>query len=152
LNQTSNEFLVYALLLPILIAAILGGILLYAAGLQKIAADTLDEIRTGLESQEPVDKKVAIKDIPDLELLYILLQIFGWVFFLVGFALIVTPFLKAAPFQWWQCPPKNLVLFAFAGSFVLVGAGWGTYCFACRYDKKAKEQRSKKSVAKQLPN
>ncbi len=51
LNQTSNEYLAYALLLPILIAAILGGIFHHAAVLQKDAAETIENIRTALNNE-----------------------------------------------------------------------------------------------------
>jgi hypothetical protein len=141
LNKTTSEYLVYALLLPILIASILGGVFIYAAGLQKKAADTIEDIRRELRSEKSDDKRVAIKEIPDLELLYILLRIFGWVFITNGVALVVTPFLKAAPFPMWEWPPTYLIVFAVAGSAVIACAGFGTYYFACRHDKEAKERR-----------
>ncbi|HEX7314353.1 MAG TPA: hypothetical protein VF297_10545 [Pyrinomonadaceae bacterium] len=141
LNKTTNEYLVYALLLPILIASILGGIFIYAAGLQKKAADTIEDIRRELRNEKSDEKRATIKEIPDLELLYILLLIFGWVFIFIGVALIVTPFLKAAPFPMWECPPTYLIVFAVAGTAVLAIAGYGTYYFARKHDKEAKERR-----------
>ncbi len=150
LNQTPNVYLAYALLLPILIAAVLGGIFLYAADTQKRAADTIEILRDELNIKRALeDKEQVIQEIPDLELLYILLKIFGWIFFFVGLALIVTPFLKAAPFQWGQCP-TNLIVFALIGNVVLIGGGRGSYCFACKHDKEAKELRSKVKEAKEL--
>lgn len=44
LNRTNDRYLVYAFLLPILIAAILGSVFRYAAGLQRVAADTIEEM------------------------------------------------------------------------------------------------------------
>lgn len=144
LNRTTNEYLVYALLLPILIAAILGSIFHYAAGLQKEAAETIEDIRHELRSEESDDKRVVIKDIPDLELLYILLQIFGWVFLLIGAALILTPFLKAAPFPMWRLPPLYLIIFALVGAGVLLGARYGTRSFARKHHEVVERQREER--------
>lgn len=141
LNKTTNEYLVYALLLPILIAGILGGVFIYAADLQKKAADTIEDIRREMRNEISDEKKVTIKEIPHLELLYILLLIFGRVFIIIGVALIITPFLKAAPFPMWERPPTYLIVFSIAGAIVLACAGCGTYCFARKHDKEAKERR-----------
>ncbi len=140
LNQTSSEYLAYALLLPILIAAVLGGIFHHAAVLQKDAAETIEKIRTALNDNKQIGSvKLNIEQIPDLDLLYILLKIFGWIFFLVGLALIVTPFLKAAPFHWGQSP-INLILFAVMGCLTLLFGGFGSYCFACKYHEENKKK------------
>jgi hypothetical protein len=129
LNKATNEYLVFALLLPILIATILGSVFVYAAGLQRDAAIIIEEIRGELNKEKSKGKRIKIKEIPDLNLLYILLWIFGRVFFLVGIALIVTPFLNVAPFPWWSFPPYLLV-FSGLGSLVLVVGGLWTRSFA----------------------
>jgi MFS family permease len=141
LNRTSNEHLVYALLLPILIAAVLGGIFHHAAVLQKDAAETIEEIRTALNNDWK--EGLGIKEIPDLDLLYILLRIFGWIFFLVGLAIIATPSLKAYPFQSGQYP-ANLILFTAIGCLILVVGGGGSYWLAYKHHKKAKNLRKAK--------
>ena len=143
LNRTTNEYLVFALLLPILIAGVLGSIFIYAAKLQREAAKIIVDMMEELSREPSEDKKLNIKEIPDLGLLYILLHIFGLIFFLIGVALIVTPFLKAAPFPICQ-PPTHLVLFAFAGASVLIVAGYWTSSFARKHDEKIKDERNAK--------
>ena len=143
LNKATNEYLVYALLLPILIAGILGGIFIYAADLQRKAADIIEDLRRELRNEGSDEKRVIIKDMPDLELLYILLTIFGRVFFLIGLALVVTPFLNVAPFPWWEWPPKYLTIFMFLGLGTLIGARCGTYSFAWKRHKAAKRKRGR---------
>ena len=147
LNRTAYEYLVFALLLPILIAAVLGGIFLHAANLQREAAGIIVNMMDELRAEPLEAKRLDIKDIPDLGLLYILLRIFGWIFFLIGVALLVTPFLKAAPFPIFQ-PPGHLVFFALAGVIVLIVAGYWTYSFARKHDEKIKNERNAKKRQK----
>jgi len=135
--QPPNNHLEYFLLLPILIGAVLGGIFLYAARLQKRAADTIETIRGEL-----IKKKIDIREIPDLDLLYILLRIFGWIFFLVGLGLIAVPFLKVAAF------PRHLIIFAGIAVLVLITGGRLTYSIAHKLDRKLKRQRTVNNAKK----
>jgi hypothetical protein len=141
LNKATNEYLVFALLLPILIATILGSVFVYAAELQLDAAIIIEEIRGELNKEKSKSKRIKIKKIPDLNLLYILLWIFGRVFFLVGIALIVTPFLNVAPFPWGSLPPLYLIIFLGLGSVVLLVGGRWTLSFARTYGRAMVEQR-----------
>lgn len=136
-NQKDANYLEYFLLLPIFMGAVLGGIFIYAAKLQKGAADIIETIKGELE--------LDIKDIPDIDLLYILLRMFGWIFFVVGAGLIAVPFLKASVLPFVS--PLHLTLFAAIALLVLIGAGWWSYSFACRLDAKLKEQR-KSAIAR----
>jgi hypothetical protein len=138
LKEENKPYLVYVLLMPILIAGVLGSIFLYAASLQEKAARSIEHLIKEFREVENVN----IKAIPDLELLYILLKIFGWIFFAVGLALIAAAFLKEAPFQMWKIP-NSLLLFGIFGILVLVFAGRITYSFAFYQDEKAERQREK---------
>lgn len=134
LKETENTHLEYFLLLPIFMGAVLGGIFIYAARLQKRAANTIETIRRELS--------LDIKEIPDIDLLYILLRMFGWIFFIVGVALIAVPFLKASAF------PLHLKIFAAIAFLVLIGAGRWAYSFARGLDIKLKRQRIHDSIDK----
>ncbi|CAN5124833.1 hypothetical protein BH20ACI1_BH20ACI1_27490 [soil metagenome] len=81
-------FLEFLLLLPILIGAVLAGIFLHAAQLQKKASVIIEEIR-----KDSSKKGHEIAKLPDINLLYLLLRIFGCIFFLVVISLIFLPHL-----------------------------------------------------------
>jgi hypothetical protein len=122
LNKPSdNNPLEYFLLLPILIGAVLAGIFIYAAALQKEASIIIEKIRN--ESDE---KGLRIAELPDINLLYLLLLIFGGIFFLVAVSLIVVPHIAVS---------KDLTYFTGAGVIVLTG-GPLTYFFIKKMDKK----------------
>jgi len=88
-EQPANH-LKYFLLLPILIGAGLGGIFNYAARLQKDASIKINNIKTELVFKHELE----IEEIPDINLLYLLLRIFACVFFLVAASLIAVPFIR----------------------------------------------------------
>ncbi len=93
LNQKDNEYFVYILLLPILLGTVLGGIFIYGASLHKEASLIIESLRNSLEE----DDRLHVGRIPDINLLHILLRIFGYILFLVVATLTLIPFLIRAP-------------------------------------------------------
>lgn len=95
-NQTTGkgtENLEYFLLLPILIGSILGGVFIYGARLQEVAVDTMEHIRDELCER----LGLGFGEIYDAHLLNILLRIFGYIYFLVAFLLVLLPLLLGYP-------------------------------------------------------
>ncbi|MGB8509531.1 MAG: hypothetical protein WCD76_14185 [Pyrinomonadaceae bacterium] len=118
-TATNNEYLVFVLLLPILIATVLGGIFNYAARLQKHAAAIIEEIREELRNDGLAEMRLRIKVIPDISLLHIILRSFGWIFYLDAVALIGVPILKE--YVAHNGYPLNLVIFVGLGGFIFGG-------------------------------
>ncbi|HEX8635346.1 MAG TPA: hypothetical protein VF703_14455 [Pyrinomonadaceae bacterium] len=87
----SDGRLVFFLLLPILMGAVLGGIFLHGARLQKNASIKIQSIIDKLNS-EPME--LEIKPIDDVDLLRQLLIIFGVIFLLVSAALTGMPIIR----------------------------------------------------------
>ncbi len=141
LNNTTKQspFLEFFLLLPILIGAVLGGIFIYAAKLQKKASTIIEKIRS--ESNE---KGFRIAELPDINLLYLLLVIFGCIFFLVAISLIVVPhLLNIAKLRTPE--DNNLKYFTvIAGGIVFVG-GISTYITQYLDEKLRKTKKSNMS-------
>jgi hypothetical protein len=135
----NNTPLEYFLLLPILIGAVLGGIFIYAAKLQKKASTIIEEIRS--ESNE---KGFRIAELPDINLLYLLLVIFGCIFFLVAISLIAVPhLLNTAKSN--TSEGKHLMYFTgIAGGIVIVG-GLSTYITQYLDEKLRKTKKSNMS-------
>jgi len=89
----ANEELAYFLWLPILMGAVLGSIFIYAAHLQKRAAECIKRIVADLNG----NAHLGIEEIPDIYLLHWLLLVFGIIFFIVGLGLTVVPNIGAHP-------------------------------------------------------
>lgn len=89
----ANEQLAYFLWLPILMGAVLGSIFIYAAHLQKRAAECVKRIVADLNG----NAHLGIEEIPDMYLLHWLLLVFGIIFFIVGLGLTVVPNIGVHP-------------------------------------------------------
>lgn len=92
LNRPPNGQVVYILLLPIFMGAVLGGIFIYASGLEKNASKNIKEIIA--EIGEKSSPNPGIKPISDVDLLRLLLLIFGFIFILVGFMIALMGILR----------------------------------------------------------
>lgn len=126
LREPANGHLEFFLWLPMLIGAILGGIFIHGAGLQKELATSIKEIRTD-------DLKLLdIKSIPDTHLLSLLLLIFGYTFFLIGVLLILVPLIR----QSLHLSGAWLV-FAHVGMIVLILGGFARLILADFFNLKA---------------
>lgn len=103
-----SPFLDFILLLPILIGAVLGGIFVHAAKLQKEASIIIENIRWKSDK-----KGYSIAELPDINLLYLLLLIFGCIFILVAISLIIVPHILSTD-------PKNVWYFTGISSVILI--------------------------------
>ena len=91
LNKPDGR-VVFFLLLPIFMGAVLGGIFLHGASLQKKASKKIEDILDDL-NQVP---NLNVRTIDDINLLRLLLAIFGAIFLLVGIILTAMPILRAS--------------------------------------------------------
>jgi len=130
-EQSANDHLELLLLLPILIAVVLGGIFTCAAMLQREAANIIKLIRSELN-----DGGLDIKEIPDIPLLNPLLVIFGCIFFLVAALLIVVPRIGTSAGQ------SDLEIFTRMAIGVLIVGILATIVVALRVNKNLKKGRN----------
>lgn len=110
--ESARHPLEYVLLLPILLAAVLGGIFIYGARLQEKAIYSMEHVR-----EEMHTLGLDIEDLHDAHLLNISLRIFGYIFLSVGVALILVPF------RLGTAPSLELRPFAIIASAILMGGG-----------------------------
>jgi len=129
LNKSDGR-LVYFLLLPIFMGAILGGIFLYGASLQKSASARIQKVIKDL-NKKPFN--LGIEQIDDLGLLRRLLLIFGVIFFLVGAALTGMPIIREL-IRASSIPNYLMVFGAFAVCALIVGGG-ATFLVAWIFDR-----------------
>jgi len=128
----NNILFAYFLWLPILIGALLGGIFIYGASLQKEASDIIKKIRNDLNRAE-----LGIEEIPDIHFLRLLLLISGIMYFIIGAALIVLPRIGVATsLRGLTNYPPELIPFAYGGVGILVVGMLSTYFFLKKFDRK----------------
>lgn len=130
-DQPTNIHLKYFFLLPILIGSVLGAIFIYGSRMQWLGANSIERIR-----REFGRMGINIEEIPDLNFLHLLLQIFGTIFIAVGVSLIIVPLIGAGSFG------RDKLAYVFVASTVLVGGVTLTYSFARRRDKNLTRRRS----------
>ena len=119
-NQQPGGHLVYFLLLPILIGSVLGAIFIFGAKLQRDSSVAIERLRNELNNGTGLD----IAWIPDINLLRLLLTIFGIIFFFVTAALILVPHLTVSA--------GDLQLFsALGGAILLIGVLLGLILLPC---------------------
>jgi len=135
LNQKDSEYLVYFLLLPILLGTVLGGIFIYGASLNKEASNIIEGLRTSLDEDDRLD----VGTIPDVNLLHILLRIFGYILLLVVATLIALPFLIRLPVT----STSTIGWFFSAGFIILVAGAVSSHYFAWKQYKKLQGQKEK---------
>ncbi|MGA9994268.1 MAG: hypothetical protein WBP93_02585, partial [Pyrinomonadaceae bacterium] len=124
LQQPANTHLEFFLLLPMLIGAVLGGIFIHGADLQRHEVKTIKEIKRDLQKL-----KLVVKPIPDTHLLLLLLLIFGYIFFIVGILLILVPLIRASFVR-----SRELWIFAVVGGLVLILGGFARRIFAWKFN------------------
>lgn len=137
----------YVLLLPILMGAVFGGIFIYGARLQEKAILSMENIRSELRERLGLD----IQELHDAHLLNILLRIFGYIYFIVGIALLLVPFKFAitssaniTPFSKLVIP-KDLIAFSISAIAVLI-CGGALPIIARGFDNRLKKRRTAKSL------
>jgi hypothetical protein len=128
--ETSNYYLKFFLLLPILMGTVLGSICIYATRLQKEGSRNIKAVREELAAKHGLE----IELIPDIHLLDLVLIIFGSIFFLVAALLIPVPLLKAT-----ACL-KCVDWFVVIACSILAGGGISTFFCIRDYDKKLKKR------------
>lgn len=126
LGQPVNNHLEFFLLLPMLLGAVLGGIFIHGAELQKDAVNSIKKIKGDLK-----DRELNIEPIPDTHLLRLLLLIFGYIFFIVGASLILVPLIRASFVMSWE-----FWAFVGAAAAVLILGGLARRIFARIFDIK----------------
>lgn len=139
--ESAKPPLEYVLLLPILMGAVFGGIFIYGARLQEKAIYSMECIRTELRER----LGLSIQELHDAHLLNILLRIFGYMFFLVGIALLFVPCKFAPPsetvkFLSTNWIPQDLIFFLIIGALILMIGGW-LPIIARGFDNRLKERR-----------
>ena len=136
-NGQPNNLLEFFLLLPILMGTVLGSMFIYAARLQAEASTIIKKIKNDLSAMG-----LDVEDIPDIHLLYLLLRIFGFIFFLVAASLIGVPYLKESTFL------VGLKYFAGVAGLIIFGGVLSAYFGIHRYNKnlKAKELEKRKGL------
>ena len=119
---------VYFLLLPIFIGAVLGGIFLYAARLQKGASKKINDITNKIN--EELYPGMEIKTFDDVDLLRLLLLIFAYIFFIVCIALTLMPFMRKF-IEVLAFP--HLIVFGLLAFFSLIAGRYATHIINLKY-------------------
>ncbi|HLM01630.1 MAG TPA: hypothetical protein VK400_11295 [Pyrinomonadaceae bacterium] len=133
LELSKDYHLVYFLLLPILIGSVLRGVFIYGADLQKSAYESLDVVKKELDGYG-----FKMEQVYDARPLYLLFKVFGWIFFLVAFALIPIPLIT------WTASFWDLVVFIFLSALIMYG-GYRLPALAHNWEKLADADDSETS-------
>jgi len=133
-QQSQDNHLVFFLLLPILIGAVLGGIFVYGAKLQKNASEKTEELRVELKN----DFSLEIKELPDVQPLHLLFLIFGYIFFLVVAALILVPIIIG-----FVIISRDFIIFSVMAVLILCAGANLPWIASKKESKAAKNRRNK---------
>lgn len=135
LKHINNEYLIYFLLLPILLGTVLGGVFIYGASLNRESSFIIEKLRKSL-----VVDGIVVENIPDVNLLHLLLRIFGYILLLVVLALILMPCIISP-----VTSKHNYIFYIIAGFVTFIGV-ISSHWFACKqYKKLSEKEKSKKS-------
>jgi hypothetical protein len=142
-DKSAKPPMEFVLLLPILIGSIFGGVFIYGARLQEKALDGIEQVR-----EELFDRLgLGIEQLHDAHLLHILLRIFGYIFFAVGVAMVIVPFVFAGASKEWPVWGDRVVYskwFFLVVASVILGLGGLMPVFARWIDYRLKERRKEK--------
>ena len=93
-------------LLPILLGTVLGGVFIYGASLNKESSFIIEKLQKSLSKDE-----IVVEKIPDVNLLNILLRMFGYILLLVALTLIFLPSIISP-----VTSTSNYIFYTIAGS------------------------------------